>query len=210
MIRIAVCDDHSLLREGLVNILSSSGKISVEAQAGTVAEAKQMLDRHPEVSILLCDINLPDGDGYEVLKYVKTYNKAVKVVFLSMHDKSCFATRAMEAGAAGYLTKDAQKDELLTALLAVADGRKYIGQQIMINLVENMNKSNEGSDFFQKRLSKRELEVLELIVAGFDTKEIAEKLFISEKTAANYRIAIMQKCGVKNIVQLIKLYLETA
>jgi DNA-binding NarL/FixJ family response regulator len=210
MIKIAVADDHSILREGIVNIIQASGDVKVLAEAGTVHDAKKLLEKYPEVEILLCDINFPDGDGYEVLEYTKRYNKAVKIIFLTMHDKSSFATKAIEAGAMGYLTKDAAKEELIAALVAVKNGKKYFGQNIMNNIVENMNKPREGHDFFKRVLSKRELEVLDLIVEGLDTKDIADKLFISEKTAANYRISIQQKCDVKNVVQLIKLYLQHA
>jgi DNA-binding NarL/FixJ family response regulator len=210
MIKIALADDHGILREGMATILQASGKVEVVAEAATVAEAKTLLDEHPEVAILLCDINFPDGDGYAVLEYAKTYNKAVRIIFLTMHDKSSFATKAIEAGAMGYLTKDAAKEELLAAIAAVNAGKKYFGQNIMSNIVENMNKPREGHDFFRKVLSKRELEVLELIIEGLDTDEIAGKLFISEKTAANYRNSILQKCDVKNVVQLIKLYLQHA
>jgi DNA-binding NarL/FixJ family response regulator len=210
MIKIALADDHGILREGMASILQASGKVVVVAEAATVAEAKTLLEQHPEVEILLCDINFPDGDGYEVLEYAKKYNKAVRIIFLTMHDKSSFATKAIEAGAMGYLTKDAAKEELLAAITAVSSGKKYFGQNIMSNIVENMNKPREGHDFFRKVLSKRELEVLELIIEGLDTDEIAGKLFISEKTAANYRNSILQKCDVKNVVQLIKLYLQHA
>lgn len=210
MIKIVVADDHAMLREGMVSILQASGKVEVMAEAGSVQEAKNMLEKYPEAEILLCDINFPDGDGYEVLDYSKRYNKAVKIIFLTMHDKSSYATKAIEAGAMGYLTKDAAKEELLTALVTVRSGKKYFGQNIMSNIVENINKPREGHDFFRKVLSRRELEVLELIVEGLDTNEIADKLFISEKTAANYRISILQKCDVKNVVQLIKLYLQHA
>ena len=210
MIKIAVADDHNLLREGLVNTLLTSGKISIVAEAGTVQETKMMLDNFPDIEILLCDINFPDGDGFEVLEHVKKFNKSAKVVFLSMHDKSSYATKAIDAGAAGYLTKDTLKEELISGLMSVASGKKYLGQNIMNNIVENMNKPKEGHAFFKSVLSKRELEVLDLIIGGLDTKEIAEKLFISEKTAANYRISILQKCDVKNVVHLIKLYLQHA
>ena len=185
MIQIAVADDHSLLREGLVNLLDTSGKMKVVSEASTVQETKAVLDAHPEIEVLLCDINFPDGDGFEILEFIKRYNKSTKVVFLTMHDKSSYATRAIDAGASGYLTKDTSRDELLSGLLAVASGKKYIGQNIMNNIVQNMNKPHEGHDFFKKVLSKRELEVLDLIIEGMDTNEIAEKLFISEKTAEN-------------------------
>lgn len=210
MIKIAVADDHSVLREGMVNILLASGNVDVLSQAGTVQEAKNMLEKFSDIEILMCDINFPDGNGYEVLEFVKHYNKAAKVIFLTMHDKSSFATKAIELGAMGYLTKDATKEEILAALVAVKNGKKYFSQHIMGNIVENLNKPHKGHDFFNKVLSKRELQVLELIIEGLDTKDIAEKLFISEKTAANYRISIQQKCGVKNVVQLIKLYLQHA
>src|SRR5690606_7859877 len=155
-------------------------KVDIVAEAGTVADTKALLDKYPDISILLCDINFPDGDGFEVLQYVNDYNKSTKVIFLSMHDKSSYATRAIDAGASGYLTKEVQKEELLTALISVSNGRKYIGQDIMNDIVENIHRPVEDHSFFQKILSKRELEVLELIVAGVDTKEIADRLFISE------------------------------
>jgi DNA-binding NarL/FixJ family response regulator len=182
----------------------------VLAQSGTVAETKVTLDKYGDADILLCDINFPDGDGFDVLAYCKAYNKPVKVIFLTMHDKSSYATKAMEAGAKGYLTKDTPKEELIAGIASVYHGKKYIGQDVMSNIVDNMNKPKVGHDFFKKVLSKRELEVLELIVEGQDTDEIAAKLFISEKTAANYRVSILQKSDVKNVVQLIKLYLQHA
>jgi len=208
MIQLAVADDHQMLREGMVGILKSTGLINIIAEASSVQETKRMLDTHAQIEILLCDINFPDGDGFEVLDYIKQFNKKVKLIFLTMHDKSSFATKAIESGALGYVTKDAGKEELLAALLAVSAGKKYFSQSIMSNIVENMNKPKDGHDFFKKVLSKRELEVLDLIIEGLDTHEIADKLFISEKTAANYRISILQKCEVKNVVQLIKLYMQ--
>lgn len=210
MIKIAVADDHSLFREGIVNMLQASGNVMVLAEAATLQETRNVLDTHPDIDVLLCDINFPDGDGFEILQFIKTFNKAAKVLFLSMHDKSSYATKAIDCGAYGYLTKDTAREELISGLLAVASGKKYLGQNIMASIVENMNKPREDHNFFKNVLSKRELEVLEMIIEGLDTNEIADKLFISEKTAANYRVSIMRKCDVKNVVQLIKLYLQHA
>ncbi|HYF69514.1 MAG TPA: response regulator transcription factor [Ohtaekwangia sp.] len=210
MIKIAVADDHSLFRVGIVNMLQASGNVMVIAEAASIQETRSLLDAHPDIDVLLCDINFPDGDGFEILQFIKTFNKATKVLFLSMHDKSSYATKAIDCGAYGYLTKDTAREELISGLLAVASGKKYLGQNIMANIVENMNKPRQGHNFFRNVLSKRELEVLEMIIEGLDTNEIADKLFISEKTAANYRVSIMRKCDVKNVVQLIKLYLQHA
>lgn len=210
MINVALADDHNILREGIANILQDTTEVKVVANVGSIEETKQLLDKHPEIEILVCDINFPDGNGYEVLEYIKRYNKKTKVIFLTMHDRSSFATKAIDEGAMGYLTKDAVKEELLAAIVSARNGKKYFGQNIMNSIVENINKPNLTQEFFKKVLSKRELEVLDLIIEGLDTKEISEKLFISEKTAANYRNIIMQKCNVKNVVQLIKLYLQHA
>lgn len=210
MINVALADDHNILREGIANILQDTAEVKVVANVGSIEETKQLLDKHPEIEILVCDINFPDGNGYEVLEYIKRYNKKTKVIFLTMHDRSSFATKAIDEGAMGYLTKDAVKEELLAAIVSARNGKKYFGQNIMNSIVENINKPNLTQEFFKKVLSKRELEVLDLIIEGLDTKEISEKLFISEKTAANYRNIIMQKCNVKNVVQLIKLYLQHA
>lgn len=208
--KIAVADDHAMLREGVVTIIKGFSDVEVVGEASSVREAKQLLSNHRDVELLLCDINFPDGTGFDVLEYCRQYNSAAKVVFLTMHDKSSFATKAIEAGAMGYITKDSDKSELQAAVTAVRNGKKYFSQSIMSNIVENMSKPQEDHNFFRKVLSRRELEVLELIVEGRETTEIAEKLFISEKTAANYRISILQKCDVKNVVQLIKLYMQHA
>ncbi|MEQ9441749.1 MAG: response regulator transcription factor [Cyclobacteriaceae bacterium] len=206
--KIGLVDDHTILREGVIKILNEAGNVEVIHHVGSMKESHLMLDKYPAMDILLCDINLPDGNGYEILSYIKEYNYKPKVIFLTMHDKSSMATKAIELGAMGYLTKDAVKAELLNAIETVSVGKKYFGHNIMQNIVENMNKPQEGKEYFKKILSKREYQVLDLIVEGQDTKEIADQLHISEKTASNYRISIMQKCNVKNLVQLLKLYLR--
>lgn len=210
MIKVAVADDHKILREGIIKIINESGVAEVVFEAASVKEVKRLLEKESEIEVLLCDINFPDGDGYEVLEYCKKYNKKVKVILLSIHDQSPYATKAIDAGAMGYLTKDASKEELNSAIQSAVAGKKFLSQSIMSDIVENMNNPQKSHDFFTRVLSKRELEVLELIVNGYDTSEIAQKLFISDKTAANYRISILQKCEVKNVVQLIKLYMQHA
>ncbi len=208
MIKVAVADDHKILREGIIKIINDSTVATVVSEADSVAAVKRLLEKEAGIEVLLCDINFQDGDGYEVLDYCKKYNKKVRVILLSIHDQSAYATKAIEAGALGYLTKDASKEEVISAIQSAVAGKKFLSQSIMSNIVENMNNPTKSHDFFTKVLSKRELEVLELVVAGNGTNEIANKLFISDKTAANYRISILQKCGVKNVVQLIKLYME--
>jgi len=206
MIKVAVADDHKILREGITKIINDSTVATVVAEADSVAEVKSILEKKNFIDVLVCDINFQDGDGYEVLDYCKKFNKKVKVILLSMHDQSPYAAKAMESGALGYLTKDSSKEELLSAIQNAVVGKKYLSQSIMSNIVENLNKPRRDKNYFASLLSKRELEVLELVVEGLDTDEIAEKLFISDKTAANYRVSILQKCGVKNVVQLIRLY----
>ncbi len=206
MIKVAVADDHKILREGITKIINDSTVATVVAEADSVAEVKRILEKKNFIDVLVCDINFQDGDGYEVLDYCKKFNKKVKVILLSIHDQSPYATKAIEAGAMGYLTKDSSKEELLLAIQNAVVGKKFLSQSIMSNIVENLNKPRKDKSYFASLLSKRELEVLELVVAGLDTNEIAEKLFISDKTAANYRVSILQKCGAKNVVQLIKLY----
>jgi two-component system, NarL family, invasion response regulator UvrY len=208
MIKVAVADDHKILREGVIKIINESSIATVVAEADSVAEVKRLLENRPEIEVLMCDISFRDGSGYEVLEYCKKYNKRVKVILLSIYDQSPYATKAIEGGAVGYLTKDSSKEELLSAIENAASGKKYLSQSIMSDLVDNLNNPKKSHDFFSKVLSRREMEVLELVVAGLDTNEIADKLFISEKTVANYRLSILEKCGVKNIVHLIKLYMD--
>ncbi|XOV93415.1 MAG: response regulator [Bacteroidota bacterium] len=209
MIKLAVVDDHKILREGIVKIIEDSSIATVIAESDSVSGIKKLLDNNSDIEVLLCDLNLQDGNGFEVLEYCNRFNKKVKVILLSIFDQSDYATKAINSGALGYLTKDSSSEEVISAIKNAVEGKKYLSQRIMSDLIENINNPGKKYDHFKKILSKRELDVLELIVAGDDTKEIAEKLFISEKTAANYRISIQQKCGVKNIVQLIKLYMST-
>jgi DNA-binding NarL/FixJ family response regulator len=209
-IKIIVADDHAILKEGIAKLLDEYEDILVVGQATDGAQTIHLVEHH-QPHVLVSDINMGKLNGYEVLQEIKTKNLATKVLFLTMHDKPDNIFKAMEMGASGYLTKDTIKEELIQAIRTINQGRVYFGQSIMKIIVDNRSqpgKEERVSDKFKNLLSAREIEILSLVSEGLSSKQISEKLFISERTVANHRLNIMNKCGVSNTVELVKMYLN--
>lgn len=195
-IRILLVDDHALVRRGMAALLHTDGRFRVVAEAGTgeLAIAQAMQER-PDVVIL--DMSMPRMDGLETLRRLRTLPIRPKVLMLSMYDEAHFVAQAMNEGADGYLLKDAMDDELFHALEAVMRGHRYVGSAIDRSKVhaEATNPS---------QLTTREREVLQLIATGHTTQEAAERLNISPHTATRHRANLMQKLGVHNQVELLR------
>jgi DNA-binding NarL/FixJ family response regulator len=209
-IRIVIADDHSILQQGITSLLSEYPDFVVVGEATNGLDALQMVEKLvPDV--LITDISMPGLTGYDLLEHIKAKGLKTRVLLLTMHDKADFIIKAIDLGAAGYLTKDTLKDELVQAVRKVNDKQVYYGQSIMQTIIHEfadrkpyMNKQND----LQALLSKREYEILTLIAEGLTTRQIAEKLFISERTVSNHRLNMMSKCNVGNSVELVKLYLQ--
>jgi DNA-binding NarL/FixJ family response regulator len=154
---------------------------------------------------------MPQLSGFSVLEQITTKALRTKVLFLTMLDTQEFVFKAGALGAAGYLSKDTVKTELIAAVRAVRAGKSYYGQSIMHKIISNPpppKAANAPDKKLHELLSPRESEILHLVSQGLSSKQISEKLFISERTVANHRLNIMNKCGVNNTVELVKLYIQ--
>ncbi|UJH89643.1 response regulator transcription factor [Antarcticibacterium sp. 1MA-6-2] len=207
-IRIVLADDHVLVRDGIKALLEDENDIEVIDEASDGLEALEVVKRSlPDV--LVVDIRMPGLTGIEVVRKVREENLNLKTLILSMHDSEEYVLQSVQVGADGYLLKGASKDEFLKALHKVADGGKYFSGDISSILVNNFAKVNAGLE--QKptetvddpfNLTKREIQILTLVMDGKSSKEIGEELNISKRTAEVHRFNLMKKLDVKNLIEL--------
>lgn len=209
-IKIIVADDHAILKEGITKLLYEYKDVLVVGEATDGAQTLSLVE-HYQPHILVLDINMRELNGYEVLQEIQRKKLPTKVLFLTMYDKPENIFKAMEMGAFGYLTKDTITEELIQAIRTINQGKFYFGQSIMKIIVDNRSlQGNQDrlNNKFKDLLSVREFEILSLVSEGLSSKQISEKLFISERTVANHRLNIMNKCGVSNTVELVKMYIQ--
>ena len=199
MIHVMIADDHSMIREGLRQLLELDGDVRVMDEAGDGEECILKLREHiPDV--LLLDINMPKMNGLEVLERIRELRLDVKVLILTVHNEVEYLLRAVDLGINGYLLKDSDSDELKDAILAVARGENYI-QQELIPLMEKKMELKSDEERKLDTLTDREIEVLKLLSFGMFNKEIAEKLNISERTVKNHVSNIFKKIDVTDRTQ---------
>lgn len=207
-IRIVLADDHVLVRDGIKALLEDEKDILVIDEASNGDEALEVIKNNTP-DLLIVDIRMPKKNGIEVVKIVKETYKDLKALVLSMHDSEEYVVQAIEAGADGYLLKGASKEEFLKALYTIASGGKYfsgdVSSIIMNNFVNgnrNATTTNEQTVKDPFSLTKREKQILNLIIKLKNNKEIAEKLEISVRTTQVHRFNLMKKLEVKNIKEL--------
>ena len=203
--KILICDDHKIVRDGWRQILKHITQITKIEEAGTGSEALAMLKRE-FFDILLLDISLPDINGLEVLQIVKARWPAINVLILSMHPQKQYAVRALQLGASAYLSKDTASEELLTAVRKISEGGRYISQSLAESLALLLNKDS----LHQKHefLSKREFEIMLKLANGKSLQEIGDELFISNKTVGTYRSRIMEKMELTKNTELTRYCIE--
>ena len=199
-----IADDHRVFREGIVSILENTGEIRVIAQAQDGKEVMEKL-RKARPELILMDISMGEAGGIETTRLVREQYPEIKVLVLSMHSESSYIVRMLEAGASGYLLKDAGSAELINAIKAVAQGHTYFSSQVSATLVDQLVKGKKPPE--RKAgvpLTRREIEVLRLIAEEYSNPEIADKLFISIRTVDTHRRNLLEKLGVKNTAGLVK------
>lgn len=203
--KILICDDHKIVREGLRQILSQLPEITLISEASDGNEVLDIL-RKEDFTILLLDISLPDKSGLEILQTVKEKWPSINVLMLSMFSQEQYAIRSLKLGASGYLTKDTASDELLLAVKKISAGGKYISNALAEELALNLKKEN----YTQKHdsLSGREFEILIKIANGKSLQEIGNELFISVKTVSTYRSRIMVKMELNRNNELTRYCIE--
>lgn len=206
MIRLLIVDDHAVVRSGLKLLLGEKQNIEVVGEAADGDEAIRMAEAlKPDV--ILMDLSMPHGkDGMTATEELKKLLPDIYILVLTMHDDEQYLFRAIQAGASGYILKNAPHEELLTAISYVAAGNAYLTplatKRLMGQYIEKV-KNGEGTDEFES-LSEREKEVLSWTAKGYSNKEIAEKLIISVKTVETHKSNLMEKLGLKSRPDLIK------
>lgn len=221
-IKVVIADDHQLFREGLKRIINLEQDMEVIAE---FSDGKGVLDHYEEIQpdIILMDINMPNMNGVEATKKVKDYYPDAKIMILSIHDDEGYVFETLRSGATGYLLKDMDALTLVEAVRAVASGRAYIHPEITGKVIDdyrrlsNRNASDRGFHdnvrrdpvFIDKAvdwrsiLTKREIEVLQLMAAGNSNRAIGDRLYISEKTVKNHVSSILQKMDVQDRTQAV-------
>jgi two-component system invasion response regulator UvrY len=199
MINVMLVDDHDLVRKGIRRLLDDRSGIKVIAEATDGEQAiRQVRKQKPDV--ILMDISMPGIGGLEATRKITQRSPDMKVIVVTVHDDDPFPARLLEAGAAGYLTKGCDIDEIIQAIRAVYSGNQYItpgvAQKLALSFVNNRGKS------LLEELTPREIQVMLMVVQGESNREISEKLCLSPKTISTYRGRLFEKLRVENNVEL--------
>lgn len=204
MIKIILADDHALVRTGLRRLIDDVEGLSVIGEADNGSDAVSLVkELNPDVAIL--DINMPELNGIQVTEFLRRDYSELKIIIISMHSDELFPQRLLKAGANAYLTKDSGIEEIRHAIHEVMEARTYICAEVAQKLAI-ANNIGGGSPF--KNLSKRELEVLGLMIKGMKVADISDKLCLSPKTVSTYRYRLLGKLSVQNDVELTKLAMQ--
>lgn len=211
MIKILVADDHTMFADGIESILADQKELKVVGKCYDGAAIFPFLEKE-DVDVLLLDVNLPIMNGIDVCKKLGEISSSVKVLALTMHNEESFVTEILKFGALGYILKNTGKNELINAIKRVAQGESYfskdVTQTIMKSLVSPSKKKEGSKNENLPKISRREQEVLDLIVKEFTTQEIANQLFISLKTVESHRRSLLTKLNVRNTAGLVRVAIE--
>ena len=206
IIRVVLADDHVFVRDGIKSLLENEANIEVVGEAIDGADALEVV-ASCKPDLLIVDIRMPNLTGIEVVEQLRSENNNVKIIMLSMHESEEYVLKSIKAGADGYLLKGSSKEEFLKALHTVSAGGKYFSGDISSILISQLTNSSGSLEPKQNlgeemMITKREKEILTLLLSGKGNKEIAEALEISKRTAEVHRFNLMKKLKVKNLMEL--------
>ena len=201
-IRVLIADDHALVRAGIRALVEKIEGVVVVGEAGKGSEALELVD-DLKPSLMLLDLTMPDGGGFEVLDHVTKHNPDIKVIVLTVHEAGEYAIRALREGAAGFLPKSAASTELEHAIQTVVRGEVYISPETSRKTLLEYGKGVTKRDLLAT-LSPRQREVLRLIAEGRTTKQIAQVLEISVKTVETHRAQLMERLGIHDVAGLVR------
>lgn len=198
--KVLIADDHSIVREGLKQILKEVISNAVIDEAINGDEALEFIKKQ-EYDFVIMDISMPGKSGLDVLNIIKEREIVSKILVLTMHPQEQYAIRALKLGASGYLCKSSLYEELAIAIKTILNGKRYIStslaESILFDSLEDRNKSPH------EKLSERQFQIMRMLANGKSVSEIASQLFISDKTVRTHRIRILEKMNLKNNAELI-------
>ena len=201
MINILITDDHPVVRRGIRQILEDDERIGLVHEAG---DAKELFDRLNMLiyDVILLDISLPGRSGLDLIGQIKKTQPSAAILILSIHSEEMYAIKALKAGAAGYLTKTSAPEELISAIIKVSKGERYISVSLADSLAESLISDSKIPTY--QLLSSRELEVLQLLAEGKKVIQIASELSLSPKTISTYRERLLEKLKLETTADLIR------
>ncbi|RWX44143.1 two component transcriptional regulator, LuxR family [Candidatus Electrothrix marina] len=200
---IIIADDHSLIRQGIKAMIGQSPGLQVIAEA---ADGRELLDALKEArpDMVILDISMPQVSGIEAVGKIHELYPAVRILVLTMHSNTQYCYYAMSAGAHGYLLKDDSDTELLPAIQQIRDGKIYVSPQLAAEVTREMALLfHDHKETPLVHLTRREKEVLRLVVNGLTSKQIGDKLFLSPRTVGHHRSSLLKKFNMKNSVDLV-------
>ncbi|MBF0127532.1 MAG: response regulator transcription factor [Magnetococcales bacterium] len=200
MIKIFITDDHPLMRAGIQSIVEEESDLSVVGESSDGKETLQRL-RNEAVDVLLLDLQIPNLDGFEVLQRLKELRPELAVLILTSCGEESIAYRCLQAGASGYLVKDSVPAELVKAIRAVRNGRRYLSSEMAAKMAYRIGKPSATP--LHETLTNREFQVLRLLVAGMAGTEIAQALRLSPSTVSTYRLRIFEKLEISSLAALV-------
>jgi len=201
MTRVLLADDHAIIRDGVKQILADTDDLVVAGEAANGAEVLKLIaEQHWDLLVL--DISMPGKSGLELIKLVRQEKPRLPILIFSMHQEEQYALRALHAGAAGYLTKESDSEVLIAAMRKVAAGGVHVSEKVAQLLArERMPNKDELP---HTRLSNREFQIFEKIVAGVRLTDIADELNLSIKTVSTHKSRILQKMGMSSDTELVR------
>lgn len=202
MIRVAIVDDHKLFRQGLAFILGQCEEITLCFEASNGLELEECL-KEEEIDIVLMDLEMPERNGEESLKWLKKQHPNIKVLILSMHREDHFILDLLEKGAHGYLIKDSDPEELEKAIFQLDRAGVYMSQYISELLLKRLRNEAKQKNFGDSNINSQEQQLLRLLAKGLTTNEIAAHMFLSPRTIEGYRKNLLAKTGTNNVAALV-------
>lgn len=200
-IRVLVCDDHQIVRQGIKQILADASDLALAGEAASGPEAIARV-REGGIDVVLLDIAMPQRDGLDVLRQLKSEYPKLPVLMLSTYPDRQYAVRSLKLGAAGYLNKSADSEQMTEAIRRVAAGRLFITPHVAEQLAGAVGAGRADDAPLHERLSHREYQVFRLLAEGRSVGEIAEQLVLAPNTVSTYRARVLEKTGVRNDVEL--------
>ena len=205
LIRVLICDDHAIVRQGLKQILAKAPDMEVCGETGTQKELFEVL-KHTAVDVLMLDLNLPETDGWQILKQMQVERPDIPILILSIYPEDHYAVRCLKAGAAGYLNKSSAPQQLVDAIRKTSQGGVFVSPHINEKLVRDLKDGT--AKLPHESLTEREFQVLSMIVEGKRLKKIAADLSLSVPTVSTHKANILKKMNMTNVADLVQYALE--